>query len=114
MVTPQSGRFDSLVITGLSFLGQAALKNSNKPTFGSPGFLRNMVDKVIFKNLRMHQSDVEEFEDSPDDFIRRDIEGSDKFTRRKSACDVLRNMRRNFDAEITQLSLQVIQNLLKR
>lgn len=60
------------------------------------------------------QVDAEEFEDNPEEFIRRDIEGSDRFTRRKSACDLLRNMRRNFDAQISDLALTVIQTLLRK
>lgn len=55
MGTPQDARYDSLVINGLSFLSQAVLKAANIETFGASGFLRNLVEKVIYKNLTMHQ-----------------------------------------------------------
>jgi exportin-2 (importin alpha re-exporter) len=34
--------------------------------------------KVIVPNLSLREADVEVFEDDPDEFIRRDIEGSGK------------------------------------
>ena len=111
---PHNSRFGSLVINGLGFLSQAVLKKVHVSTFGAPGFLRSLVQQVIYPNITMHQSDVEEFEDNPEEFIRRDIEGSDKFTRRKSASDLLRNLRRNFDSEITSLVLMVVQSLLQK
>ncbi len=114
VATPRHTRFDSLVIGGLSFLAQAVLKQAHKATFAAPDFLRNMIQNVVYPNLAMHQTDLDEFEDNPEDFISRDIEGSDKFTRRKAASDLLRNMGRNFDAEVAGLTLMVVENLLKQ
>ena len=35
-------------------------------------------------------SDEELFEDNPEEYIRRDIEGSDVDTRRRAACDLVK------------------------
>lgn len=114
MSTQLHSRYDEMVINGLNFLGKAVMKKANKQIFQSPSTLRSMIQSVVYPNLMMHQYDVNEFEDNPEEFIRRDIEGSDKFTRRKASRDLLRNMRHHFDVEVTDLVLQVIQNLLAK
>ena len=56
--------------------------------------------------------DAENFEDNPLDYIRGDIEGSDKDSRRKTACDLVQSMCRQFEAEVTQMCLGFMQQML--
>lgn len=49
------------------------------------------------------ESDLELFEDNPEEYIRRDIEGSDAGTRRRSACDLVKVLSRYFQQEITNI-----------
>lgn len=57
-------------------------------------------------------SDEELFEDSPEEYIRRDIEGSDIETRRRAACDLVKTLSQNFEAKIVQIFSQYLQVLL--
>ena len=51
----------------------------------------------------MRECDVELFEDNPEEFIRRDLEGSDVDTRRRAACDLVKGLSRHFEEKITQI-----------
>jgi len=48
-------------------------------------------------------SDEELFEDNPEEYIRRDIEGSDVDTRRRAACDLVKALSKEFE-QITMSS----------
>lgn len=52
------------------------------------------------------------FEDSPEEYIRRDIEGSDIETRRRAACDLVKTLSQNFEEKIFQIFGQYLQVLL--
>ena len=53
--------------------------------------------------MEFRQSDEELFEDNPEEYIRRDIEGSDVDTRRRAACDLVRALSRSFEAQMTEI-----------
>lgn len=59
-------------------------------------------------------SDEELFEDNPEEYIRRDIEGSDVETRRRAACDLVKTLSTNFEAKITEIFGQYLQVLLSK
>lgn len=48
-------------------------------------------------------SDEELFECNPEEYIRRDIEGSDVDTRRRAACDLVKVLGRSFEQEIEKI-----------
>lgn len=48
-------------------------------------------------------SDEELFEDNPEEYIRRDIEGSDVETRRRAVSDLVRTLSQHFEAKIVEL-----------
>lgn len=52
------------------------------------------------------------FEDNPEEYIRRDIEGSDIDTRRRAACDLVKTLSQNFEAKIFEIFGQYLQVLL--
>ena len=54
-------------------------------------------------NVGFREQDQELFEDNPEEFIRRDLEGSDQATRRRAACDLIRSLSRNFEKQITEI-----------
>lgn len=54
-------------------------------------------------------SDEELFEDNPEEYIRRDIEGSDVDTRRRAACDLVKSLSRYFEPQMTQIFAQYVQ-----
>lgn len=44
-----------------------------------------------------------------DEYIRRDIEGSDTETRRRAACDLVKTLSQNFEAKIFEIFSRNIQ-----
>ena len=60
----------------------------------------------------MRECDVELFEDNPEEFIRRDLEGSDVDTRRRAACDLVKGLSRHFEEKITQIFGVYVQSML--
>lgn len=51
----------------------------------------------------MPESDNELFVDNPEEYIRRDIEGSDVDTRRRAACDLVKVLSKYFEAKIMDI-----------
>lgn len=99
--------------------------------FEDPKVLASICEKVIIPNMDFRSkfffvynmfnilmyfsyaaSDEELFEDSPEEYIRRDIEGSDIETRRRAACDLVKTLSQNFEAKIFQIFGQYLQVLL--
>ncbi len=59
------------------------------------------------------ESDVEEFEDNPEEYIRKDIEKSDSATRRRAACDFLQALCIFFESQVIALYSQYIDAMQK-
>lgn len=59
-------------------------------------------------------ADEEMFEDNPEEYIRKDIEGSDIDTRRRAVSDLVRTLSQNFEAKIVELFSQYLNVLLQR
>ena len=49
-----------------------------KGLFEDQSNLQSICEKVIVPNMEFRDADEEEFEDNPEEYIRRDIEGSGK------------------------------------
>jgi exportin-2 (importin alpha re-exporter) len=65
-------------------------------------------------NIGFRSQDEELFEDNPEEWIRRDLEGSDQATRRRAACDLIRSLSRNFEKPITEIFGAHINTALER
>ena len=59
-----------------------------------PSTLAQICEKIIVPNIEMREVDAEQFEDNPEEYIRRDLEGSDVDTRRRAACDLVKGLSR--------------------
>lgn len=78
--------------------------------------------------MLLRDSDIEWFEDDPDDYMKKDIEGalfplitlqrmlkrlgSDVETRRRAAADFVRALCKQFEAQVVDIFRQYIQQLL--
>ncbi len=58
------------------------------------------------------QTDEERFEDDPEEFIVRDIEGEDSESRRRNSQDLLRAMCRQFEPQTTSICTEHIGSML--
>jgi exportin-2 (importin alpha re-exporter) len=105
-------KYDILVSKALHFLTAVAKSLKHSQNFGSETVLSEVVEKIILPNMALRQSDEELFEDDPIEFIRRDLEGSDSDTRRRSATDFLRQLLERFDKTVTDVVWRYISHYL--
>lgn len=105
-------KFDILVSKALHFLTAVASIGAHAQNFNNTEILGQVVEKVILPNVSLRESDIEQFEDEPIEYIRRDLEGSDTDTRRRAATDFLRKLLENFEELVTSVVGQYIQHYL--
>ncbi len=53
------------------------------------------------------------FEDDPVEYIRRDIEGSDSDTRRRSATELVKGLRKHYEQPCTQICSAYLVRMLQ-
>lgn len=58
------------------------------------------------------ESDIEVFEDNPEEYVSRDIEGSDVDTRRRAACDLVRTLALNYEDKMMSIFGQYVEVLV--
>jgi len=96
-------KFDILVSKALHFLTAVASLDKHAQNFNNEDILGQVVEKVILPNVSLRESDIEQFEDEPIEYIRRDLEGSDADTRRRAATDFLRKLLEKFEGLVTDV-----------
>ncbi|XP_052087731.1 exportin-2-like isoform X2 [Mytilus californianus] len=111
--TGQQVKYDMLVSNAIQFLASVAERPSYKSLFEDPSTLASICEKVIVPNMQFRDADEELFEDNPDEYIRRDIEGSDVDTRRRSACDLVQALSKSFEGPVIQNFSQYVAGLLE-
>ncbi|XP_076244499.1 chromosome segregation 1 [Calliopsis andreniformis] len=111
--TGQQPKYDSLVSNALQFLATVADRVQYRHLFEDPTTLSSICEKVIIPNMEFRESDNELFEDNPEEYIRRDIEGSDVDTRRRAACDLVKVLSKSFETKIMEIFGAYIQVMLQ-
>ncbi|XP_014473993.1 PREDICTED: exportin-2 isoform X1 [Dinoponera quadriceps] len=111
--TGQQPKYDSLVSNALQFLATVADRAQYRHLFEDPTTLSSICEKVIIPNMEFRESDNELFEDNPEEYIRRDIEGSDIDTRRRAACDLVKVLSKYFEMKIMEIFGAYIQIMLQ-
>ncbi|PHH89256.1 hypothetical protein CDD83_6391 [Cordyceps sp. RAO-2017] len=96
-------KYDNIVSKALHFLTAVAATAQHSEKFNDENVLTQIVEKVVLPNVALRESDLEMFEDEPIEFIRRDLEGSDNDSRRRSATDFLRKLLEKFEARVTHI-----------
>lgn len=107
-------KYDTLVSKALSFLTAIAGTSQYSGAFSSDDVLTQIVEKVILPNVALRESDIEMFEDEPIEYIRRDLEGSDNDSRRRSATDFLRKLQEKFETPVTTTVSKYINHYLEQ
>lgn len=105
-------KYDLLVSNAIKFLASVAERTSYKALFETEGTLSSLCERVIIPNMEFRDADEEAFEDNPEEYIRRDIEGSDVDTRRRAACDLVRALSKLFEATVIQNFSIYVQHML--
>lgn len=107
-------KYDLLVSNALQFLATVADRSHYRHLFEDPMVLGSICEKVVIPNMEFRASDEELFEDNPEEYIRRDIEGSDVDTRRRAACDLVKVLSRYFEAKMMEIFGQYVQVMLQK
>jgi len=113
LATGQEAKYDLLVSNAIQFLASVADRPHYKNLFENEQVLSSICEKVIVPNMEMRECDVEMFEDNPEEFIRRDLEGSDVDTRRRAACDLVKGLSRHFEQKITSIFGMYVKTMLE-
>lgn len=112
IIGPQA-KYDLLVSNALSFLSTVADRKQYQHLFADPAVLSSICEKVILPNIQFRNLDEELFEDNPEEYIRRDIEGSDVDTRRRAACDLIKVLGKSFEQEIEKIFGAYVRSMLE-
>jgi len=107
-------KHDLLVSNAIQFLASVCERPHYKDLFSAQDTLRSICEKVIVPNMMFRDADEELFEDNPEEYIRKDIEGSDIDTRRRSACDLVRGLCKYFDQLVTDIFSQYVTVMLQQ
>ena len=113
VTTDARPKHDMLVSTAIEFLASVIERPSYQNLFADEATLRNICENVIVPNMKFRESDEELFEDNPEEYLRRDLEGSDIGTRRHSASNLIRGLCRYFEGPITTIFSAYISAMLQ-
>jgi exportin-2 (importin alpha re-exporter) len=104
---------DILVSTAIEFLASVIERPSYQNLFADESTLHNICQNVILPNMKFRDSDEELFEENAEEYLRRDLEGSDTGTRRHSASNLIRGLSRYFEGPITTIFSEYITAMLQ-
>lgn len=105
------GRDDALAVAGMRFLSAVA-GSANHGRLADPAVLRSVCTSVIVPSMSKRADEIELFEDDPRGYIRRDVEGSNAYTRRKAAHDLVVALRKVHNQEITGIIAAAVKTLV--
>ena len=114
VTTDTKPKHDLLVSRALEFLASVCERPSYKELFSSDSTLTSICEKVIVPNMYFREADEELFEDNPEEYVRRDLEGSDVGTRRYSACNLVRGLCKFFEGQVISIFSGYISLMLQQ
>ncbi|KAL5962870.1 Exportin-2 [Taenia solium] len=112
MKNTQDPKYDTLIGNALDFLSSVVSRPQHKALFEVPETLQKLCELIVLPNIQLSASDEELFEDSPEEYIRRDLEGSDAHTRRRSACNLVYALCEAFEGPVIDNFARYINHLL--
>jgi exportin-2 (importin alpha re-exporter) len=110
-LTANLSKHDAIVSHGVAFL-TAVANGANHKLFGNGTIMKSICEKIVIPCMMLRKEDVELFDDEPNEYVRQDIEGSDLDTRRRSAKELVKGLRKNYEREVTEIFGSYIQVLL--
>ena len=103
-----------LVSNAIQFLASVCERPHYKDLFSSQDILKSICQNVIVPNMMFRDADEELFEDNPEEYIRKDIEGSDIDTRRRAACDLVRGLCKYYEQVVTTIFSEYVNAMLRQ
>lgn len=114
VTTNQDVQNDTLVSTAIRYLVTVAERPETRPLFQDTNVLNLLCQNVILPNLTLRDIDQELFEDDPEEYVKRDIEGSDIDTRRRAACDLVQALCKFQEIRLIEIFGRFIEDMLKK
>ncbi|CCE65909.1 hypothetical protein TPHA_0N01280 [Tetrapisispora phaffii CBS 4417] len=99
--TTSQPKNDILVSKSLNFLSAVAHIPKYFEIFNSEEAMSNITEQIILPNVMIRETDIELFEDDPIEYIRRDLEGSDADTRRRSCANFIKELKEKNEFFVT-------------
>jgi len=81
--------------------------------YNNEDILKKICEEVVVPNMILTDNDLENFEDNPVEYIRRDVEGSDTETRRRSAFGLVKGLRKHYEAQVTAILASYVNGMLE-
>uniref|UniRef100_A0A671NVY1 Exportin-2 n=1 Tax=Sinocyclocheilus anshuiensis TaxID=1608454 RepID=A0A671NVY1_9TELE len=101
-----------LVSNAIQFLASVCERPHYKHLFEDQNVLTSICEKVIVPNMEFRSADEEAFEGNAEEYIIRDLEGSDIDTRRRAACDLVRGLCKFFEGPVTGIFSGYVNSML--
>ena len=111
--TNQDVQNDTLVSTAIRYLVTVAERPETRPLFQNADILNSLCENVIIPSLTFRDIDKELFDDDPEEYVKRDIEGSDIDTRRRAACDLVQALSKFQEVQLIEIFGQYIEKTLR-
>lgn len=104
---------DHLATKSIHFLAEIIGKQMHASIFSDEKAIRHLVEAVVVPSMRLRDSDIELFDDSPFEYISRDFETNDAETRRRSACDLIAAMCKHHEDTTAKVCVENIMHMLQ-
>ncbi|CAH8862787.1 unnamed protein product [Trichobilharzia szidati] len=105
-------KYDLLIGNAINFLSSVISRPQHRYLFENPETLQKLCEKVILPNMHFRALDEELFTESPDEYIRLDLEGSNAQTRRRAACNLVHVLCEAFEGPVVTNFSTYIEHLL--
>lgn len=113
VTTGSDPKYDTLVSNAIRYLVTVAQSHENRVLFQDANILNLVCQQVIIPNMTFREQDEELFEDDPDEYVGRDLEGSDVDTRRRAACDLVQALSRFLEPQLIEIFGRYMQEMFK-
>ena len=105
-------KHDQVVVTSIKFLSIMVGRKIYGDLFKETSTLQQIVANIVIPNMTIRDSDEENFEDNPQEYIMTELEGSDNESRRRGSRDLLNAMCRQFEAQTTSICSEHMNKML--
>ena len=96
-------KHDQVVVTSIKFLSIMVGRQMYGNLFKETSTLQQIVANIVIPNMTIRESDEENFEDNPQEYIMTELEGSDNESRRRGSRELLGAMCRQFEEQTTSI-----------
>lgn len=107
-------KHDRLAAASMRFLAESVSKPMHTSLFSDEATLCQIIESIVIPNLLLRDSDAELFEESPFEYISRDLENADSETRRRGAHDLINALCRHHSLLTTQICSRHISTLFQQ